>query len=708
MADEINMSPEDMEKFNAFIKDVTKNGVGFDKAVKKFAKSLSGLTESSLADINKQFSDFDKQLKKAGGSYKSSIKDIRDLHEAIEESADLQKDENKAKKAEMIERVKNYSRGALIEEARIRSTQAVGAVISAQVSGYVKQLRATVTGLTNGSSAFKTAQEVQIASIDATQQTVQGVTNAVSAFGSALITTFNPYAMAVGGLLIAGSTLASMISGTMAEYDKAKLEVVVNGIEKTYSMFQQVSSAGAMFANGMTEMSAVQREAGLTYEEFAKVAVESKQSLAGGFGTVTDGLKQLGDVMNKLATTRIAKSGLTIQRELQNLGYTVAEQASLVTDVMSNMAYYGKKLTPDEVVAQTVEYGKNLKLIADITGKDAKSKIKEANDIVKMTAYRNLIMKNPNGEKQMQDINTLNTTLPKNIAEAIREFAVTKTTTHGEVYDIPGLAPLLQQIGEEQAQGRFDLKSAATRLANITENVSKNQFQSSISSAAILGKGGPDIMARETMYQELIESNIALKKLPAAVAEMSKAKVPEKDTLGTSIQDSMQQFRNLGMEVEQKLQKPMNDFAKYVQTEMIPGMRKQMELLGIFDKVTTTIRNPTADQIIQAGANDMLRPRSFKESLDNIAHPFSPDNTSTRFTFSDSIATPKDNPKFSASSSNIPDKAQSDAKLSQGITGFADDRALKVLSDISANTEKQTRLLETGNRYNKQTMINSH
>ena len=187
----------------------------------------------------------------------------------------------------------------------------------------------------------------------------------------------------VGGLAsaipIVGEFAKAAVDAT-AEIAKVGNKMFSEQLQKNIEAMQTYNKVGISFAGGMTEMNTVAHSAGLGISEFSKVVADNKQELnllglAGGSAAA-----KLGTAMafaaNDVTTSGalIGKSGKNLRSELFKMGYTYEEQGGIFTSFMANMQVAGKlrTMSDKEIAVGAREYAKNLKVISDFTGLDAK------------------------------------------------------------------------------------------------------------------------------------------------------------------------------------------------------------------------------------------------------------------------------------------------------------------------------------------------
>jgi hypothetical protein len=174
------------------------------------------------------------------------------------------------------------------------------------------------------------------------------------------------------GMQVYGAIQANLAKKA-SELEQKRLDILKTALEAQRKSYMDITAAGIVLAGGMTQMRGDASRAGLTVEQFAKALKDSKDDLVFlgmGFGEASTKLSKVG--------AAIKNSGVDTQ--LIKLGYGFEEQASLAASMMANQKAAGdfRARTDAEVARETLAYGKSLKIISDITGKDAKKAAEKA------------------------------------------------------------------------------------------------------------------------------------------------------------------------------------------------------------------------------------------------------------------------------------------------------------------------------------------
>lgn len=198
-------------------------------------------------------------------------------------------------------------------------------------------------------------------------------------------------ALSIGGPLTEGAENASNklaeVSKEVIDFGaaiaKAGNDFMAAEFSKTAKAMQEYTAAGASFAGGMTEMRDKANASGVGITTFANVIKES-QATVHEFGmSASESAKILSNGMNALTKTVKTVNGVQINArdQLLNLGYGFEEQGPIMAQFMNQAKLAGKNLatlSDKEIATGVTEYAKNLKVISDLTGQDAKKLMEKA------------------------------------------------------------------------------------------------------------------------------------------------------------------------------------------------------------------------------------------------------------------------------------------------------------------------------------------
>lgn len=197
--------------------------------------------------------------------------------------------------------------------------------------------------------------------------------------------------------------------------EKEGLEVIQKEMVKTAESFKIVTAAGALFANGMGDVRANAKDAGLDVVEFGKIVAQNGDTISLLGGTVAEGTKKFVAVSKALDSSRIG---------LFKLGFTAEQQAQATIDYMEMLQKTGQNInkSPAELAIGTRDYLVQLRALSAATGEDVKkiqARQKEAAMQAAVNAklsqggeamnakFRNLVGRFPGYEKAIQQLFTI-------------------------------------------------------------------------------------------------------------------------------------------------------------------------------------------------------------------------------------------------------------------------------------------------------------
>jgi hypothetical protein len=385
------MSDIDYEKLAQVIaKAVTTGGTGNSIPV---GRAYAGGTDEAsvkqtIADLKKQhdsFSKWNSVLKKGHLQYADVTEQLKKFDDEIEKATDSAKQaELVARKTELAEKAREANRNTALYNSLSVLNKATGSVLGLGNSAVSAAGNLTKSFL-NGASGVQFSTEIMTAGLDLAGQASQVTGQAVTGVGAAMAQGTGKVKGFGIALEVAGSALGLVGEGA-SKFLKFGVEILSKEVEKTVKAFNTVSASGAVFANGMTGMRDAAGAAGLTVDQFATVIQQNSASLAGAGLSVAEGAKRVGGALTV--------GGTKMKQELLNLGYGFEEQAGLVAETISRMKGSGVgplAVSNKQVAEQTQKYADNLRIIAAITGEDAKAKMKQVQEQANQLAFQQKI-----------------------------------------------------------------------------------------------------------------------------------------------------------------------------------------------------------------------------------------------------------------------------------------------------------------------------
>lgn len=566
------------------------------KAAEALAKSIQELTKRLNIQIERQkaeislWATFKKTLVPVSKNFESIQNDLQELDEAIKNSTD---ETEKNVLREQKENLKGIAAKKDFNESLIK----VGSEVVKSFSSGIKGVGSFVTSLQSGSSSSEVAASLMNAAVDVTASGINTVAAGLNAAGTAMI--FVPQlGLAARGAGIALTVLSSILSSStkgLSDLAKFGINIVQKEIELTVKAFRDVASTGVMFARGMTDLRDYASQAGLRIDQFSEVIKNNSASLAESGLTTTGAAKKVADVTNKLAS-ETGKSGLYLKRELQNLGFGFQEQADLVAKLIGDYTRTGGTATSNQVAQATVEMGKNMRIMANIMGDEAKAREANAKALAEQYAFDKKIREEAKALGDPMYVARWKQALamlsPMEQQAAI-QLKVSRTMT--------GVSANLLGVGEPLSNMISKLESGEKKLSNIMEAPAKyreefdsnlGDLASTISTSTILAGAYSDIskdindINRDQF--KLTEKNLKAAEENANVA----AKINE--GFHRTMMEVDQAIQDFKMKLQTYMMKPMEEFGKL--SEIILGEIEEMiesltgkKIIGTYGKIDESL-----------------------------------------------------------------------------------------------------------------------
>lgn len=564
---------------------------GFERAglptssVSRFKEALDDSTE----DLTKQ-DRLIKAIKEDMGKYNDTIKkgrkNVLDMGYQLKNlDEQLQDVEDSAEKLEV-----EFQRNALASQylsaqykkAGKEFLKATGDIL---VNGAIRGAKTLVTGLTSGASGVQLASDLMINAVDTTNKEVQALTSGVQ--GAAMVAAqFAPGYWKAVPLAIAGlSQAVGYFSEKTSDLAKFGIEVMAKEVEKTIKAFNETSSAGALFTGGMEGLRNTARDTGLTVEQLSNVIKTNSQAFAQSGLTVTEAVTRLGGI------SKVIKGG-QIEARLMKLGYGFEEHAGLIADVMASMRKSNTLASStDPMVAAAVEkYATNLRIIADITGEDAKARQKAANDQATQYAANRRIAQiaaetgNANLDAEIK--NTLALVGPE-VGKVLLQKLVTSIpgvssgVTNDPTAITSGLDQALGPLIDRINSGNFQMKDTVEILGQFSKDFSTNtnqQFQQ-VGVGAMFGASSLNDMANSLTNLNSLTQLLAGPNALKAFEDAEKRKNDSNNATEELI-NAEREAQRLRIATEAEFTKHLGSFATVVD-EIVTELRKTLAKLNL-------------------------------------------------------------------------------------------------------------------------------
>lgn len=394
-----NLDPEQLRRINELLATIgssyereiewrTKGGKSAQTATMEIIKLSNGIAKATR-DMHKSAADIQLSTKSLRESLNKGEYSAAELSEELDILRDqIKQTSDQDKKQALIEQkadLENINARNIANKSFTTSLTGIGATLTVGVGRAFADIAKTAL---NGGDSFAAASSVMGAGVD--------LVNSANQVGANSLKTFGLATAGAGGTIgrfgvvatVAGESLGAL-SNTVSDLAKAGIGFMISQTKQLISGFQTMSAAGAIYSGGMEEMTKTALYAGLTLDQFSKVVSSNSVNLASTGLGVSEASKRLAKIMDVNSP-----EGKKLRNGMFALGMSAEEQASAVATTMATMAGPSGKLraSNEAVQVSTAEYAKNLKLISDMTGQDAKAraeKVRQDNDTLAFNAYLN-------------------------------------------------------------------------------------------------------------------------------------------------------------------------------------------------------------------------------------------------------------------------------------------------------------------------------
>jgi hypothetical protein len=362
-------------------------------------------------------------------------------------------------------------------------------------------------GTQNLIASIQANKQIQDTQADVIKDTSQGIGMLAGAFGKV--------GKIIGGFItLFGPLVSSFMKFNNDQEAKAaehRAKLYGEELKKTEENYNKITAAGAMFANGMGEMRAQAANAGMRVKDFGDMIKNSSANLADMGMGLAQAAQRIGGVSKVLRTSDLGM-------QLRNLGLNAQEQAEAAAGAAANLNATGqlRSMSDQKVAEATVAYTKDLKILAAITGEDAKKKMEEARkrsmeaDLMAQTLAKG-------GPLAMAKLRDQLATMPESLKKGYMEFvstggtAVADAATNVAIAQNPKIMAQYQQMFTTLGDGNKDASAAMQETGTLTEQTAKyaREHAASVKEMGLAARVGASDIATATMtiHNDLILAN---------------------------------------------------------------------------------------------------------------------------------------------------------------------------------------------------------
>lgn len=400
---------------------------------------------------------------------RKNTKALKDETSALDESIEAAKEEQKARKAASATFKKE---SGLFKESLKEIGKGVGTVIGASASQFKGMLQ-----------NYDRMAEAPIAAGAEMLQFAIDTISYVAKLGTSILFSGLQGAAAVFSMFVPGlvGALQSMEGFAQDVLDKVREvatfvnEILQKEFEKRVATLNMYAANFIGLAGGLSDVATLAGAAGLPIKMFGEAVAKARpfmteMGLAGGTAA-----KLLSKVMGTMSS-EVGRQGRALRDELFAMGISFADQGAMAGQYMARLRSLGVDITnvPMAQLAQgTAEYAKHLRVLSDLTGKDASALLEQA----RAESQRGALMSTltANQARAFQDSFAIFSTLPQQQGAKLQS-ALAQMLAGGVVTDpiIAGNAiimNMLQKTVDQVSAGNIDMIQAAqTNLALAAED----------------------------------------------------------------------------------------------------------------------------------------------------------------------------------------------------------------------------------------------
>lgn len=434
----------------------------------------------------------------------------------------------------------------------------------------------------------------------------------------------------------AGGAIASL-AGSLTGVAGDVLALFATQLVETYNNFKILTKSGVVLGGGMTELAQLTKDSGLPIKAFTTGLQKARTDLSAmgtGAGQAT---QKVANVMGELVN-----GADKYTESLGALGYSTDEQVALVASQLANDRAAGITRTKStaELAKDTLELGKNMRILSDLTGQDAKQLMEKARAQSLETDLYKRAMKEggPEAVERMRSQLTALQALPENVRAGVLEMistggeATTDIATNIMMDANRELRPFIQSLVKDLRDPSLSPAEAQKRVTQGLERVGKAALESSdstvdsMSQAARLTKDGT-LSSVKNYNDALIQLGVRMGEGATAATTTAADKLAS-GVKGDKLTQTAEEIARLGTviqsDIQNTLRAPMNELANGVKafTEIIAKGTSSMRTYftgGGRDNLPAPTTEPPAQRPGREGLEQPARPG--REGLGTPARP---------------------------------------------------------------------------------------
>jgi hypothetical protein len=355
------------------------------------------------------------------------------------------------------------------------------------------------------------------------------------------------------------------VIGTVLTELNSHMAQELTGTIKNYSQFNKM---GASFTESISDLRLYSTAAGMTVDQFTTAIKASRQDI-GKFGAnVADGslmLARYSNYMNEF-NAQGTKGGTSFRKELMLMGYGIEEQTELTAGYLASLrgvmsAEKIRDMDAKKVAEGTKQYAADLKVLADITGQDAKAAQERARQ-VSMEADIMAQLKTP---EEVEKFQAALRSMPEYAKKGFMEYvssggqAITDGATNVFMAQNAKLMPMYEQQYAQMKDANVNSKEVQRTTLNSAREVAEEQRRIAQDGGAVINQayrmGASGVGEYAKMINEATASGLYSKDAVDNSITAQEKQVKTQDLLTKSMvdaADSTQKFAVFTQELSSK------------------------------------------------------------------------------------------------------------------------------------------------------------
>jgi uncharacterized protein Yka (UPF0111/DUF47 family) len=435
----VNRTIDSLDDFSKTLDSAEKNAGKLNDAHDDLRSNMDKNVKF-IGDNSAEFGKLTNRLSQAGHRLEQLGEEVKSAERAYESLGASATQEQRDDARRRLERLRGDHERATAEHAHVttqldskKKLDQGATELKASFGKLVDGVLGVTKDLLQGSNSVAFSTGVLTKGIDVSASGLKAAGSAFDGLGD-ILSLGGPIGK-VASLFAKGLGMAFEGLAKSAEFAKEGVEILGQEVQKTVNSYQTLASAGATFAGGMEEMRELSQSSGMGLESFTRIVKENAADFSAA------GLGMTG-AAKKFATISKSMSETGLREQIFNLGYSFEEFGGLTADVMAQLNSAGQlNFKSDQEIGQlTLDYAKNLRMISNITGEDAKKKMDEARKSSLRAGVYEKVMQ-MGGKEGLDKFQKMMTVIPKSMEQGVLEFVASGGTA---VRDI-GLNLAMQQ-----------------------------------------------------------------------------------------------------------------------------------------------------------------------------------------------------------------------------------------------------------------------